>query len=407
MKFNLYIANHGKRDGVEDYLSILEDVIFRHGHEFSVSEHLDPDRVNILIDEFTNFICNTEIIAFRRQHPNARLVFVLTEFIESRLLVRTFNFFGGLLEAAPVAAMNVYFRLRRDDFLPPSFRDWLVASAYSPLLLVYYLLHRLKNLGANKRMGVQTRLYRRAYMLMRYLGLEKVIGCADAVILSHDMIAPGLRKLSPVTPVLGTVYPELDFGQIKNTLFSGKELYTEITGSITPYRRKYIHKIDSNLVVLGMKNTFYLCRTISFGGSGAKPVSDGKGVERSKPLAVQPWAVTERRFSRGAYSLHPPQSRGWKYSSPTRIFRALRYDHNMPVLTRVFDQHPIERLCLVFNGKESLIRMYRYYREPATLLAFLEPRVNEYMRITKKANDALVAALVEVAGDREGKDARQ
>jgi hypothetical protein len=402
MKFNLYIANHGKRDGVEDYLAILGDIIARRGHELVVAEHLDPDHVNIVIDEFTNFICNDEIATFRRQYPHAKLIFVLTEFIESRLLVRSFNFFGGLLEAAPVAAMNVYLRLRRKDFLPPSFNAWLIAAAYSPLLVVYYLLHCLKNWRSGKHLGIQARLYRRAYMLMRYLGLEKMIGCADAVVLSHAMIEPGLRKLSPAVPVLGTVFPELDFGTIKNTLFSGKRLYIETTGSVTPYRQKYIDKINSDLVVLGMKNMFYLCRAISFGGPVIEPAPSGMVARQNETLSAQSWARTERRVLRGAYSLHPPQSRRWKYSSPTRIFRALRFDHNMPVLTKLFGQHPIEHLCLVFSGRETLAQMYRYYKNPEALFAHLEPRLDEYMHIAIEANDAVVASMVGMA--RGGED---
>lgn len=97
---------------------------------------------------------------------------------------------------------------------------------------------------------------------------------------------------------------------------------------------------------------------------------------------------------RGAFSLHPPQNSRWRYSSPTRIYRALRYDHNLPVLTKLFDQHPIERLCLVFERKETLIQMYRYFKDPVTLFAYLKPRVREYMCVATQSNDAIVAAMV-------------
>jgi hypothetical protein len=69
----------------------------------------------------------------------------------------------------------------------------------------------------------------------------------------------------------------------------------------------------------------------------------------------------------------------------------------MPVLTRLFDQHPIERLCLVFDGKEALLQMYRYYHDPDKLFAYLEPRAQEYVRIATKANDTIIAAMVDMA----------
>jgi hypothetical protein len=400
MLLNVYIANHGKRDGVEDYLTILGGVIARHGHEMVISERLRPDIINIVIDEFTNFICNEEIIAFRRQHPHARMIFVLTEFIETRLLVKTFNFFGGPLEAAAIAAMNIYLRLYRKDFLPPSFGDWVIAAAYSPLLFVYYILHRLKNLRSKRPVSLISRLHRRAYMLMRYLGLEKMIDCADGVILSHGMIEAGIRKLSPTIPVLGILHPEIIFEEIKNTLFIGKHLYIEITGSITPYRRKYADEINHHIMKLGTRNIFHMCRIVSWADPNSSETYHAQSIERRSSLSTPSSTLTKREKGdawRAAYSLHPPQSHRWQYSSPTRIFRALQYDHNMPVLTRLFDQHPIERLCLVFDGKEALLQMYRYYHDPDKLFAYLEPRAQEYVRIATKANDTIIAAMVDMA----------
>jgi hypothetical protein len=398
MRFNLYIGNHGKRDGIEDYIVILREIITRRGHELVVSECLYPKLINIIIDEFTNYLCNEEISAFKRHYPHAKLIFVLTEFIESRLLVRSFNFFGGLLDAAPIAAMNVYCRLRRDDFLPPSFRDWLVAIAYSPFLLVYYLLHCLKNWRSGKPVPLSSRLHPLSYMLERYLGLEKMIGCADGVILSHAMIEAGLRKLSNLVPVLGTLYPEIDFEELKKTLFTGKRLYIEVTGSITPYRQRCINKINSDIIALGIKNIFDLCQAISFGSANSVEGTNRSSAGQTAPLVRLTSDVREKGVLRGAYSLHPPQSRRWRYASPIRIFRALQHDHNMPVLTKQFNQHPIEHLCLVYRGQETLARMYWYYKDPKELFDFLEPRIREYMHVATDVNDAIVAAMVTIAG---------
>lgn len=369
MIFNLYIANHGKRDGIEDFITLLNAAVTTRGHEAKVTSELDAHAVNVIIDEFTNAIRNEEIATFKQQYPNARVVLVLTEFIERRLGVCSFNFFSGPLDAAVIAALNIYLRLRRKDFLPPTLSHWLIAVAYSPMGLVYYLDHLRRNLRRRSRMRLSYRIHGSAYMLMRYLGLEKMISLADGLVLSHGMIAEGLEGLVDDIPVLGTVHPELNLDDIRRSIFHDKQLFVEITGSVTPYRQRFIEIINGMIEVLGLKNCFRMCHSIAFS------------------------ATRDNNAPRGAYSLHPPQTRGWKYCSPTRIFRALQYDHNMPVLTKVFEQHPIEKLCLEFKGDETLFDMYRYYKNPEKLMEYLEPRMREYMGTARRENDAIVAAM--------------
>ena len=371
MKFNIYIANHGKRDGIEDFLTILVDVVQKRGHEVTISEELQPDTVNLIIDEFTSALSNREIEEFKQDYPAATLIYVLTEFIEHKWFVASFNFFGNPLDAAAIAAMNVYFRLRRKDFNAPSHRDWLMATAYSPFLVLYVLSHLVTNLspGKHRRMSLRKRLYRTAYMLMRYLGLERMIAYADGVILSHDHIESGLRRIAGEVRIAGTIYPELNFTEIKKNLFQNKQLFIEITGSVTPYRKRFIREIDNDILALGLKSRFQDCRAISF--FSEEPI-----------------------MARGAYSLHPPQTRTWKYSSPTRIFRALQYDYSVPILTRIFDQHPIEKLCLQFRGDETLIDLCQHYKHPERLIEYLEPLATGYMEIAKERNDAAIKAII-------------
>ena len=370
MKFSIFISNHGKRDGIEDFINILSDVITKRGHEVVVTKALDPNAINLIIDEFTDFISNMEIMDFKKQNPNSQLIYVLTEFIEHRLFVTSFNFFEGFVEAAVLAAMNVYFRSRRQDFNSATIQHWLVAIVYMPLLIVYLLDHVLKNLIRKKRLPLISRMHRTAYMLMRYLGFEKMIVYADAVILSHKSIADDLGDIIGNIPVLGTIHPEINFEEIEQSLFLDKQLFIEVTGSITPYRIKFIRRINMDIISLGLKNKFGLCKPISFSSS--------------RNLSIL----------RGAYSLHPPQSEKWKYSSPTRIFRALHHEHNMPVLTKVFHQHPIEKLCLKFIGEKSLFEMYQYFKFPSELISYLRPLAKEYMEIASAENDKILQAIL-------------
>jgi len=358
---------------IEDYLSILSHIFVSRGYEVVISEKLDEHAINIIIDGFTDEACNIEIAAFRHRHPDAKLFFVLTEFIESWLFVRSYNWFSGsLLDAAVIAAMNVFFRLRRQDFLPPNFRDWLVGGIYSPVLLFDYLVNIIINVLIKRQTPLfyWSRPRRFSYWMKRYLGLEKIMGVADGVVLSHCKISRGLKKLAPQTPVIGTLCPEIDIEEIKKTLFSKKELFIEVTGTITPYRLACMEKINTDIGALCLKGHFQLCRSVPLSSQGKEDVL------------------------RGAYSLHPPQTDKWKYSSPTRIFRALQHDNNMPVLTKIYNQHPIEDICLVSEGTGTLIQMHQYYHDHDKLFADLAPRMKKYADLSRKTNNAIVKKMI-------------
>ena len=378
MLFNIYIENHARLDGVEDFISILKQIISARGHEVKVSRDLEIDCPNIIIDEFTNYICNKKIIAFKRDNPQGNLIYLLTEFIEDRLLVRSFNFFGVFFAASLIAAMNIYFRYRRKDFLPASFFDYVIAILYSPLLVLYMIWHKLDNLLRylirKKRISLTYRLHRLAYMHMRFLGLQRMVEYADSFILSHEEIVKSVDKLSKniskQKEVIGVIYPELDFEKIESGLFDKTGLFIEITGSVTRFRQKFIKAINRDIVVLGLNNAWKPCLALSFSG------------------------YKNKFLKRGAFSLHPPQSKFWRYSSPTRIYRALQYNLNMPVLTKFFGQNPIENLCLILKGDESLIQMSEFYADKQKAIDFLQPRVMQYMETVSKANNQVVDVMV-------------
>lgn len=367
MLFNIFIANHGKLGGVEDFISILQNIIQKRGYQVEVSEELNPNAINVLIDEFTNSYTNLMITEFKSTHPNAVLIYVLTEFIEKRLLVRSFNFFGNILDASVIAVLNVYIRLHRQDFNKPTIWHWVLAIVYFPLFPVFYLSRYIKK---KKKVAMLKIIHSLAYMLMRYMGLERMLPYADGVVISHNSINLDSDKV----PVLGVIYPEFDYADIERKIFGQKILGVEVTGSITSYRHRVINKVNSSIMQQGLKKYFNVCQIIAFSSS-------------------------KKDVPRAAFSIHPPQTKHWKYSSPTRIYRALQFDHNMPILTKVFNQHPIEKLCLVFNSS-LLLDMIKFYKHPKMALDFLQPRVQEYNRIAKLENDEMVNAMIALAKQR-------
>jgi len=369
MKINIYVGNHGKLAGIEDIVSILRDVFSKRGYEVFISGELNENFINIVIDEFTNYLRNIEIADFKSEHPEAILVFVLTEFIESRFLVRSFNFFDGFLEASAIAELTILLRLRRKDFLAPSIRDWVVGLIYMPLFFIMIIMHFAKNISRKQPASLRSRLHRTAYLVMRFLGLERMIGYADGIVLTHDLIAAGIRKLDSSAKIAGTIYPEINEQDIREKILKGKVLQLEVTGSITPFRKRIIEKMNLTILALGLNHVFKKCKVISFADA------------------------SELTPERAAFSLHPPQTARWKYASPTRIFRALQYNNNLPVLTKKFAQHPIENLALEYSGDESLIQMYRFFTDQKQLFEFINPAMKEYTEISRIGNDAIIAHL--------------
>lgn len=376
---NLYVGNHGKLDGVKDYITLITRLLGDRGIRVEVSSALNPQVVNLIIDEFTNYAENCRITAFRKANPDCPILIILTEFTERKWGVESFNNFGNIFNAATIALADVYLRLIRDDFGRIEVASLLKLLCFSPLLIlqaipdtVKFVVSRLIGKKIAHPLNTYARKQQRIiYLHMRYLGLKACLGCADAVIASHEKIINGFGKNTGANekplPCFGVLYPEFDESDVLSRLMIGKKLFIEITGSITSYRKRWIKFINQRLVVLGLHNVFGYCVAFPF----AK-LASGKRVDR------------------GAYSLHPPQTRTWPYCSPTRIYRALSEDYNLPILTHHFHQNPIEDVCFVFEDKKSLITLYEMYSNPALLRDFIEPRLKAYNTVAITRNNNLV-----------------
>jgi len=379
---SLYIGNHGKQDGIEDYITLITKLLAKRDVRVKASSAYDPHAVNLVIDEFTNYVENHRIAAFKKAHLKSPIVLVLTEFAVRKWGVESFNHFGGPFNAAAIALFDVYLRLVRDDFGKVGVGSVVRLLCYSPLLALQMLIDALRFFfGMLVRRRVPHRsikflqtYHQTIYFHMRYLGLKACLRYADAIVTSHESVIDGFARESGAhgqpLQFFGVLYPELEERVVIDKLMVGKKLFMEITGSITRYRQSWIERINRQLTALGLHNVFGYCASLPF-----------SLVASSKP------------FERGAYSLHPPQTRTWPYSSPTRIFRALSVDHNLPVLTRHFRQNPIEDVCFVLENKMSIVELYEMYGDRVRLTQFIEPRLKSYNEIVVARNDALVERL--------------
>ena len=382
MILNLYTANHGKPDGIEDYISLITKLFGDRRVEVKVSSALDANAVNLILDEFTNYIENSHLAKFKKIHPDCKIVFVLTEFAERKWGVQSLNHFGGILDSAVIALFDVYLRLKRDDFGRVGLIRWLKLLCYMPILAIqmvsmtsHFVFSKLrgKHLSTPPIARYFKTHHRTIYFHMRYLGLKAHLRYADAVISSHEKIIDGFRrdKGAKGQPLdyLGVLYPEFDKQKVLDQLMLGKKLGIEITGSITKYRQQWIERINYGLTVFGLHNAFSYCTALSFS------------------------ALVSDKSIRSGFSLHPPQTKTWPYCSPTRIFRAISVDNNVPVLTKHFRQNPVEDVCYVFNGQHSFVELYEIYANRDRLMSFIEPRIERYNEIVIARNDAMAEKL--------------
>ena len=381
--FNLYIGNHGKPEGIDDYIILINKILNSRGFSVQQSSSLDPAAVNIIIDEFTNYIENYRLVEFKRNYPKSKVIFVLTEFVERRLGVESFNHFDGLNKSTVIALFDLYLRMIRDDFEPLGLTQYLTLFCYVPMLGLHMMSNTAQSIArrlTGRRWVNPFRRYAETnrhiiYMHMRYLGLKSLLRHADGIITSHEKIIEGFGALDDssgqLSPHFGVLYPEFDEKVTLSELLVGKILKIEITGSITNYRQNWISRINSHIIALGIHHVFDLCEALSFNDKNSKKLKD-----------------------RGAYSLHPPQTKTWPYCSPTRIFRALTQDHNLPVLTKHFQQHPIEDICVVFEGNRTLIDLTEMYENPIHLHEFIGPKMRAYNKIATSRNDALIEKLL-------------
>jgi hypothetical protein len=387
-RYNIYYGNHGKRHGIEDYLTILQSVLSRHGYSVEESANLIPGAVNIIIDEFTNYIENRRISEFKKAHPGTIFIFVLTEFIEKKHFVRSINHFGGILDSAVISFLNVLIRRKRDDYRPARLQDWGLLTLYLPILslygaaaaLRYALLSAVSRKFSSRFLDrFKSHLHKLAYFHMRYLGLEEYIKYADLILTSHECIESGVVAagwLKPHDPkFIGVLYPEFAQDEVVEKIFVGKSLHIEITGSITPYRQRYIDKYNKllgQIFIFGLKNIHTL--------------GQGQAIQFGNPEDMP-------KTKRAAYSFHPPQTANWPYSSPMRLFRALNEDRNIPIITHYYGQNPIEELCLRFEGIKTLVKMIEFYNDKDAMLDFLKPRIEKYNIIARNHNDEIMSSL--------------
>ena len=374
---NIYVGNNGKKDGVEDYLAIFGGILARDRRSFKVSNRYVPGVPNLVIEEFTNYFENKKIARFREQYPDTPLILVLTEFMETKWGVQSLNHFGGVKDSALIVLINILVLYRRNDFRSARIKDWVWLIVFLPILLVtgieegarFVLSCLFPRSRIAKQEQLRTKIYRLSYWHLRYHGLLKNVYLFDHIIASHEKIWPQMTKNKIAMPednrFLGVVYPEFRRIEVLNKLFVDKKNKIELTGTISNYRQSWTDKINFQILSHGLHHMLGMMQNIS-------------------------WGEKIRKKERAAFSLHPPKTRNWPYSSPTRIYRALQYDGNIPVLAKYFGQNPIEDVCLQYRGVDTLVEMIEYWNNHASVCNYISQKMMDYNEIATRRNDKIL-----------------
>jgi hypothetical protein len=395
-EINLYIGNHSSRNGIEDYINIFLNVFEKRGWKLKVNSIQNKNKINLVIDEFSAF--NSCDYSFNNADKN---IIVLTEFFNKNFFVISLNNFGGIFEAGIISLINVCLRMCRQDFPAPSSKDLIILLAYLPILsvkyfldLLFFLLRRLLNKKAIFPLSVNAFLKENSnliYFHMRYLGLINALEKVDGIIVSHPSMAHQYKSFvsNDKRPnYLGVIYPEFDKKLVLQNLGEQKKLYIEISGKVTKYRKKWTHKLNRMLLIYGVRSVFELCKV--------------------RPFDNQKADLNQEKKIKAAYSLHPPQTPGWKYCSPTRLYRALAIDHNIPIITKNFNQHPIENICERIESidvnlfeviigksdfKNKLDNFIKMHNDITYRNNVIEKRINEYNELAQDNNDKVINNL--------------
>ena len=139
MHINIYTGNHSKKVPVDDTILILSEILTTRKINFSISNELDPDTINIILDDFCDYERSKKIIDFKKDKPKALILIIATEHKEEKYLASSFNFFsGGIRDAAVISLLNIFYRISIKHFSYPTLRDLAVAIVYSPILMIEF-----------------------------------------------------------------------------------------------------------------------------------------------------------------------------------------------------------------------------------------------------------------------------
>lgn len=372
-EFHIYTGNHQVTGHAQDMFILMRQWLTDNGQEFSESSNLRVGKVNLILENFSNYLSNEHISNFKKSHPDSPCILLVTEFIERKWGVTSMNLFGGPLDAALLSFMHIAISLKRPDLERVRFSSYLRGLAYSPLvaaglvavLIKYFFLKIIDTCAANGwKKDFSDRVYALGFYHTRYLALLRFLPTIDYFVFLHPGVRASIQRygvLAANDPRLGgVVHPTFAGDAVVNGLLRGKKLGFSMSGTISSYRQSCAAQLNRLLLIYGLKSVFGSVQLLA---------------HRS-----------EQRPSEFAFALSPTKSAGWPYSSPLRTCRALTIEGAIPLVFHQYQQHPIDALAIPFEGVKSLRLLRSFYDDPDEARRYFGLKIAEYLRVARMNN---------------------
>lgn len=296
----------------KDIFRMIWGVLDSQNLQYSYGDKFDTDSnaINVLTDVNAYIVNSCHI-------PIKQLCLLLTEFPCRYYSLSTFNLFYSVYVKITLLSINKYYLLFGKDC------SWINTGKYADVINKFCCKLQSKSLS------------RALSDYNRFLSVKEVFHRFGLVFLLHPSQSNHLSCLSSSASLTQTVivlYPPLTAsGNDCSDIEHLNDI--EITGTVTEYRKQEAQKV---LKAIGYDRNYNLIiKDFSQKNIG----SDNKWCSMSEESAA-PW------------SIHPPQNKYWLYSSPARIHRAVQISKTIPILTKKYNDHPIEHIA--FSKKEII-----------------------------------------------------
>ncbi len=387
----IFIHNHSSKDGIEDILNILVDTLPE--CSISNSENLTPNHINIIIDEFTNIVSNQKIEKFKKENPDGKLILIATEFIKKDVFVSTFNTFENILNRSILGVLKLYLLLKRKDFsititkimqiiLSLPLGSISILTIFISYLLRKYVLRSSKLHNLNFYMYFLAIYQSGIYLMIRYESFIKMSSLFNAVILLHPAMEKSYIKIFGKDKIYGTIYPQIDKSKFNEGLKNKSVFGFYLSGTLTRNRIKILNGFSRLIIFSGLKKKCNNFLIEAFSKKGKQETSQLSPLPKGK-------FTKEDLF----FSLHPYQTRSWPYFSPTRVYRSLNYDHNLPIVFESSNQHPLESLVFLFRDQYSLLELNSIFENRDNFLIEYNKKIDCYNKDIVKYNNKIMKKL--------------
>ncbi|EDZ64354.1 hypothetical protein KB13_486 [beta proteobacterium KB13] len=400
-EINIYKGNHKFEYGIQDIVEIIENTLIRKKINYKISDKLDHNCNNIIIEEFTNpyFIENIKSL---KNSNKIEITLIATEFItqykteNEKFIISYFNNFDlksikliYLYSFVAFIVSNIFF-FNLINFskyftkLILFFFDLIIYFFYGGFLIPYNFFKKFtlrSNIDISKTQPdiklfkteelIKKTLFNRnikflnhIYFFVRYKYFLKSLIYVDNVIFLNSKQEKQYKFLNLKS--LGCISPEFSIKKFTEKL-DQNEYGIKMTGTITPFRYKMMEHFLNHYYLINNDHIPYLIQSFS-----------------------------KKEASNFLFSFHPPQTKDWIYSSPTRIFRSFNNDFSIPIVIHYFKQSQIEDLCILFNEetKENVFKNFISKKNFKNYLQKYKIKLNAYISKSEKINDLIFDQLL-------------